>query len=421
LLKKRFNLFAWILYDFANSPYSTIMTTLIFPIFFIEKIAVGKWGLVMWALLYGGCEVVSAVFSPPLGAMSDLLNKRKPFLVFFTVVAVAGTALTFTLSKGEVFKAVIFFGIAQLGFSLANVFYNSMLAEVSDEKRRETVSGMGWGAGYIGGMLFMIMMLGLGGTGSPAFQEKSFLLTAVWYLVFSIPVFCFFEKVKTRTQEKPPLSPFAKGGTAEAGFAKGGTVRESYLETLTTIKRMAEHKPLFYFLLASFFFNDGVNSAILFGGIFLRKGFNMDDASLFKAFIVFNLVAAVGAWILGPLADRFSSKKTLFMMMWLWVICLIALPFLANNMALMAIASLVGILIGGTQSVLRGYLSKLAPRDAQGEWFGFYTLMGKAASLIGPLLFGLFYGHFQDIKLSAVSLVPLFFLGGFFLRKVKTS
>jgi MFS transporter, UMF1 family len=376
------------------------MTTLIFPIFFIEKITAGKWGLVLWAVLYGGSEIVSALFSPLLGAVSDSLNKRKPFLVFFTLMAAAGTALTFTLSNGEVVKAVIFFTIAQLGFSLANVFYNSMLAEVSEERRRETVSGMGWGAGYLGGMLFMVMMLGVGEIGSQSFQEKSFLYTAIWYLIFSIPIFCFFE-----------------AGTIIPGKF---SVRKGYLETLDTIKKIAGRKNLLYFMIASFFFNDGVNSAILFGGIFLRKGFNMDDSSLFMAFIVFNLIAAVGALVLGPVADRITSKKALFLMMWLWFICLTAIPFAENKLILMTIASVVGILIGGTQSVLRGYLSVLAPKEAQGEWFGFYTLMGKAASLFGPLLFGLFYGQIGNIRLSALSLLPLFALGGLFLRNIQS-
>lgn len=398
-MKKKFNLTAWILYDFANSPYSTIMTTLIFPVFFTEKIAPGAWGLMGWAILYGGCEVASAVFSPPLGAMSDLMNRRKRFLVFFTLMGVAGTAMTFTLSEGGLLRAVMFFFTAQMGFSLANVFYNSMLAEVSDEKRRETVSGLGWGAGYLGGMLFMVMMLLLFDMGSPGFQRMSFLATAAWYLAFSVPIFFFFEN----------------GQASEANVS----VKKSYREVAETVKKMSRHKPLFFFLLSSFFFNDGVNSAILFGGIFLRKGYGFGDELLFKAFIAFNLIAALGAWILGPIADRLTSRRTLFFMMWLWIACLGALPLLAAKGALMAVASLVGILIGGTQSVLRGYLSKLAPAGAQGEWFGFFTLMGKAAALVGPLLFGLFYGWVGDIRLSAVSLIPLFLIAGFFLRKVE--
>lgn len=375
------------------------MTTLIFPVFFTESIVPGKWGLTAWAILYGGCEVLSAVFSPPLGAMSDLVNRRRRFLVFFTLTAVAGTALTCTLSHGDMFRAVLFFSIAQLGFSLANVFYNSMLAGISGPEKRETVSGLGWGAGYFGGMLFMIMTLLIMDMDSPAFQRNSFLFTAVWYILFSVPIFFFFE-----------------GGPATGTNI---SLKASYSEVIGTIRKMSGNKPLFYFLLAGFFFNDGVNSAILFGGIFLRKGYGFDDESLFKAFIAFNLIAAAGAWIIGPLADRLSSKRTLFIMMWAWIISLCLLPVLSGKAMLMAIASVVGILIGGTQSVLRGYLSKLAPAEAQGEWFGFYTLMGKAAALAGPLLFGLFYGYFQDIKLSALSLIPLFLLAGIFLKKVE--
>ncbi|MCX7830906.1 MAG: MFS transporter, partial [Acidobacteria bacterium] len=387
------------LYDFANSPYSTIMTTLIFPIFFMEKIVSGKWALLYWALLYGGSEIASAFLSPPLGAMSDILGRKKRFLTLFALLSITATFFCSTLSGGDLAEAVIFFSAAQIGFALSNVFYNSLLNQISDVKNRETISGFGWGMGYLGGMLFMAFILLLFDLKSPSFEQKTILWNSVWYLVFSIPVFFFIEK------EAPVKRKFA--------------LKESYQEVLNTIKTIKDHKTLFYFMISAFFFNDAVNSAILFGGIFLKKGFGFDFEKLFVSFILFNLIAALGAFILGPVADKITSKRALFLMIFLWCLSIILILLAKGAIFLIMLASLVGILIGATQSVLRGYLSKLAPVESQGEWFGFYSLMGKAASLIGPLLFGVFYGLTNNVKISALSLLPLFLLAAYFLKKVE--
>jgi UMF1 family MFS transporter len=365
----------------------------------MEKIVSGKWALLYWALLYGGSEILSAILSPPLGAMSDILGRKKRFLTLFALFAVIGTYLSSTLSEGDVVKAVIFFSISQIGFSLSNVFYNSLLYKISDYKNRESVSGFGWGMGYIGGMLFMVLVLFVLNMKSTSFEKETIVLNSLWYLLFSIPVFFFIEE-NSRTTGK-------------------FLFKESYKEVLTTLRTIKNHKNLLYFMISAFFFNDAVNSAILFGGIFLKKGFNFDFEKLFVSFILFNLIAALGAFILGPVADKITSRKTLFLMIFLWCFAIIVIYFAKSAFVLLLLASLVGILIGSTQSVLRGYLSKLAPLESQGEWFGFYSLMGKAASLIGPLLFGLIYGSTNNIKLSSFSLLPLFLLAGYFLNKVE--
>ncbi len=399
MLKRRYNILSWAFYDFANSPYSTVMTTLIFPIFFMEKIVSGKWAFLFWALLYGGGEIISALLSPPLGAMSDILGRKKRFLMVFALISIMGTYFCSTLKEGELLYAVIFFSMAQIGFSLSNVFYNSLLKDISETKNRETISGFGWGMGYIGGMLFMLLILFMMDLKSSFFEKKTIVINSLWFFFFSIPVFFFFEK--------------------NVPSPKDFVLRESYNEVFKTLKSIKEKKDLLYFMISAFFFNDAVNSAILFGGIFLKNGFGFNFEKLFVSFILFNFIAAIGAFILGTVADKITSKRALFLFVFLWFFAIILIPFVKNSIFLVFIASLVGILIGSTQTVLRGYLSKLAPENSQGEWFGFYSLMGKAASLFGPLLFGIFRGITDNIKLSALSLLPLFFLAALFLRKVE--
>lgn len=398
--KRSYNLISWVFYDFANSPYSTIMTTLIFPIFFMESIVSTKWAMLIWAILYGGSEIFAAIFSPLMGALSDILRRRKIFVIAFSLLSIFGTLLTATLQKGDILKAFFFFFLAQIGFSLSLVFYNSLLEQISELEKREWVSGFGWGMGYLGGMTFMALMIFFSSFESQKFIKLNFLYTALWYLIFSFPIFFFFEKRISLKVDKVLF-------------------RDAYKEVIKTIKKLKDHKNLFLFILASFFLNDGVNSAILFGGIYLRKIYNFDLKNLYLFFIAFNLIAAVGAFLIGFLADKIGSKKTLNIITFLWIISIIFLPFLENLYYLLSVASLIGILIGGTQSVLRGFLSTLAPSSSQGEWFGFYSLVGKAASLFGPLLFGATYGISENLKLSALSLIPLFLLGYFFLVYVQ--
>lgn len=398
-MKLNKNVIIWALYDFANSPYSTIMSTLVFPIYFIEKVAKNDYSILLWAILYGMSEIISALISPPLGALSDITKRKKIFLLSFALLAILGTISCASISQGEIGKAYLSFFFAQLGFSLSLIFYNALIEQISLESERETISGLGWGMGYFGGMFFLILVLIFFDFEAQRFEKNVILFTAFWYFFFSLP-FLFFE-------EK------GEGKRLKLDF------KESYKEVLNTIKNIKNYQNLLYFMIASFLLNDGVNSAILFGGIFLKVVYGFSFYWLLISFIIFNLIAALGSFVLGPVADKISSKRALSMYSLLWIILLMLIFFLKNKVLLLFTVSLIGILIGTTQSVLRGYLSKLAPKEYLGEWFGFYSLSNKASSLFGPLLFGISHTLTQDLKLSILVLIPLFAISNLLLGKIK--
>jgi UMF1 family MFS transporter len=394
----------WSLYDFANSPYSTIMTTLGFPLFFLAVVVPGRTGPLMWGLLYGVSEVVAAALSPGLGAWSDQWNRRKPFLISFSLMAIGGTALCSLLGQGDWLLAWVFFGLANVGFACANVFYNALLVDVAPPGRTETVSGIGWGTGYLGGLLGMILAIPLykAGVGVDNIHNVhlSFLLVAAVFLLFSIPIFLLRER------------------TAATIPATGGLIA-AYRRVWETLRAIRRFRNLFWFLLANFFFNDGLNTVILFAGAYGKEILHLATTQIFLLFVYLQIVAAVGAYLVGWVADWFGSRRTLLVLVGSWVFLTVGLASVQSYPQFVAVACMAGFLLGPTQSVARGFLSRLAPKDMEGEFYGFFGMAGKVAALIGPVLFGGVSSLTGSMRLGALSMIPMFGLGWLFLWKVK--
>ena len=394
---------AWSLYDFANSPYSVIMTTIGFPLFFLGIVAPSASGPFLWGLLYGISEVIAAVLSPGLGALSDQFGRRKPFLIAFALITISGTALCYFLGPGALWKTFVFFGLANVGFACANVFYNALLQEVAPPGKMETVSGIGWGTGYVGGLLAMVLAMPLyeGGIGieNIANVRLSFLLVAGFFLAFSMPIFLLKERGTPRR------------GTIGLGHA--------YRSVWNTLKAARRYGNMFRYLVAAFFFNDGLNTVILFAGAYAKTVLNLDFKDIFLLFIYLQIVAAIGAYGLGWVADRLGSRRVLLVLVGTWVVLCIGLSVVQTYHQFIAGACVAGILLGATQAIARGYLAKLAPDEMEGEFFGFYSLAGKFAALVGPVLFGAVTSLTGQMRLGALAMVPLFLLGFFFLWSVK--
>lgn len=395
---------AWSLYDFANSPYSTLMTTIGFPLFFMAVVAPGPSGALWWGLLYGSSEVVSAALSPGLGAWSDRVGRRKPFLITFSLQCVAGTALCAFLGPGSLFWAWVFFGLANVGFACANVFYNALLVEVAPQEKRDTVSGIGWGTGYVGGLLGMLLAIPLykegAGLDNIANVHLSFVLVAGFFFLFALPIYFLRER-------------------AAAGTASGGGLAAAYGQVWRTLRAIRSYRNLFFYLLANFFFNDGLNTVIIFAGSYAKSVLGFADKDVFLLFLYLNVVAAVGAYALGWLADRYGSRRILLVLVAVWALLSGGMAVSQTKLQFVVGAGIAGLMLGATQSVARGYLAKLTPRDMAGEFFGFFGMAGKVAALVGPVLFGGASRLTGSMRAGALALIPLFALGWLFLWRVK--
>ena len=388
---------AWSLYDFANSPYSTIMTTVGFPIYFTEVIAPGVGGVLGWGMLYGVSMAIAALLAPTLGAWSDNVGRRKPFLVGFTALAIAGTALCSLIGQGQVALAWLLFGMANIGFGCSIIFYNAMIVEVSPPDRLPTVSGIGWATGYIGGIVGLLLALPFflgAATGAEADGFRtSFLLVAAIFAVFALPLLITREKGIVRAD----------------GLGKG--LAEGYRRVFTTLRKAKAHRAFFLFVIAYFFINDALTTIIIFAGPYARSLFHTETKRVLLLFILLNVIAAVGALLLGEVAERFGTLRTLIALAASWCLLVSVLAVVRSEHGFFLLAGVAGLLIGSTQAVARAIAAKLAPDGSEGEFFGFFALAGKFSAVAGPVVFGSAVFASGTMRAGAWSTLPFFLVG----------
>lgn len=399
---------SWCLFDFANSSYTTLIITVAFSVYFQEAVvnAADNTGDRLWGLANFMAMAVVALTSPVMGALADFTGRKKFLLVVTTLQTVVATALLFFVGPGHVAWAMGLYVIATIGFESGYVFYNSFLPEISTPSTIGRVSGWAWGVGYIGGL----SALGLcypwiaselknptGGLIGSAVRDRqvSFVMVAVFYLVFALPAFRWL-------REAPAQGRMDR----TAAYAVIG-----FRRVAQTLRHLRTFRETGKFVLASLFFNDGITTIISFSAIYATRTFGFASAEVTQLFFVLNVVAFPGALLSGYLADRIGAKRTLVLSLWLWI-AVVVTGFLAESRALFwLMASGAAIGMGSTQAVSRSFMAQISPPEREAEFFGFYVLSGKFASIFGPLLFGLISSYTGSQRLAVLSLLPLFVVG----------
>jgi UMF1 family MFS transporter len=404
-------IWAWALFDFANSPFTTLVVTFIYATYFTQSAAGGAdRGTVLWSRGVTITGIVVAILSPILGAVADRGGFRKLFLVLTTVVCVAGTAALYWIVPERVVAALACFVIANVAFETAEVFYNAFLPDVAPPERIGRVSGIGWGLGYAGGLLALVVALvalvqpetpwlGFAKEGGENIRATN-LLVALWFLVFSVPTFAILHEDKSKVSQG------------------GQVVRDAYRQLRDTFVEIRRYRQIVRLLIARLFYNDGLITVFAFGGIYAAGtfGFTFEEILIFG--IVLNVAAGAGAFALGFVDDKLGGKRTINISLWGLIVAAL-LAVLAPNKALFWVAGIgVGIFAGPNQSASRSLLGRFVPPDKENEFFGFFAFSGKATAFLGPFLLGLLTQAFGSQRAGVSVVVLLLALGLFLLRGV---
>lgn len=405
-MKSKSQIFYWALFDFANTAFSVIVVTVIYSKYFSNYVAGGKkW---LWGLAVSISMIIAAMLSPPLGAVADVSRNRKRFLLTFTLVSVICTALMFYIHKGDVFWGAVLFIFANIGFEAGLVFYDAFLPNLTDKKNFGRVSGYGFAMGYIGALaVLLIVMLLLPSQSSPDYYfyiRLSFVVAAVFFLFFSIPLFLFVSE--------PKIKLTVKGSAFKTGMKKSS-------ETLKALFYHRTYPSISRFLLAFFLYNDAIITIIAFASIFASNILKMSDDQVIYFFVIVQSTAVLGSFIFGIVSDHIGPKKTITITLIIWLGVIFGAYFVQTVFQFYLVGLSAGAAIGSSQSCSRSLMALLTPKEREAEFFGFYDgLFGKSSAVIGPL----FYGIVSDLsneRIAALAIGIFFLVGLILLQKVE--
>ncbi len=401
------SIWSWALYDFANSPFTTLLVTFIYPVFFAQVVVGDEIeGTAIWSRAVTLTAVIVAALSPILGALADRGGLRKEFLLTATIACIGGTSALYFIGSGQVFQAFLWFVIANTAFEMGMVFYNAYLPDIAPPERIGRISGYGWGLGYAGGLLALVLALvafvqpevpwfGFSKEAGENIRATN-VLVAVWFAVFSLPIFFF-----VRDDKDDPVK-------------LGEVVGETFSRLAETWRELGRYRQIVRFLVARLIYNDGLVTIFAFGGIYAAGtfGFEIQDILIFG--IVLNLTSGLGAAAFGFLDDKVGGKRTLQITL-VGLIFSTLLAVLAPTRFWFWVSGIVtGIFVGPNQAASRSLMGRLVPDDKENEFFGFFAFSGKLTAFLGPLMLGILTQAF-DSQRAGISIVLVLFVVGLVL------
>jgi UMF1 family MFS transporter len=408
-LKDR-QVFSWALYDWANSAFATTVMAGFFPVFFQKFWSTGVASTETTSRLgyaNAAAGLVIALLAPVLGAIGDRGGRRKQFLMAWTLLGVGATGALYFVGQGEWLPAAVLFVLGTMGFNGGVVFCDSLLLDVAKPGELDRVSAFGYSLGYLGGgLLFLVNVLMVQHPGwfglADASQavRVSFVTVAVWWLVFTIPLMRGVQE----HQRGPHLSFF---DATRVGFRELGA----------TIAHVRQYRTIVMFLVAYWFYIDGVNTIIKMA-VNYGVSLGLDTGSLLTALLVTQFVGFPAALFFGYLGDRIGPKRGILIGLAVYAGITVYAYFLDSVGEFYALAVTVGLVQGGVQSLSRSLFGRLVPDGKNAEFFGFFNMMGKFATVLGPLLIAVVAGITHNERASIISLVLLFVVGGALLWRV---
>ena len=389
---------AWASFDFAMSSFSGIMVTFVFPIYFRNVIVTNGHGDAYWGFTLSASMLLVALFTPLLGAMADVLRNKKMFLAFFAWTTIACTVLLYFMQPGMVALAAVLFILANVGYEGGTVFYDAFLPEITTPEMFGRISGLGYAFGYFGSLVILLINL-------PFFEtspKATFLVTAGFFAIFSIPIFLIVPEHRRK-----------------AGLSFPKLVQRGFGQLAATFGHIREYKDVARFLVAFFIYNDAILTVILFSGIFAKSTLNFGMTELAIWFAMVQVVAVIGSVLFGKFADNSGPKRAITITLVIWIAVVTAAFFITTDVQFFILGAVAGTALGSSQACSRGLMALLTPPEHAAEFFGFYDgFCGKASAVIGPVIFGLLSDWFGSQRPAIWALAVFFIVGLILLRRV---
>ena len=361
-----------------------------------------------WGNIVGIAGVVIAILAPILGAIADQSGRRKPWLISFTLLCVVSSAMLWTVTpdQSQFWTAALWVGLGTLGAEFAFIFYNSMLPDLARPERTGRWSGWAWGLGYVGGIASLVVALyGFIEADGTFFNldrdaaehvRATFVLVAVWYLVFALPAFFFI-----------PDRP-------STGLSLGAATRAGLVQLKESIAHVRQYRDIVRFLVARMLYTDGLATIFTFGGVYAAGTFNMSPTEVLQFAIALNVTAGLGALGFAWIDDALGGRNTILLSLVGLGCSAFAILVVDGATAFWIWGMILGIFVGPLQSASRSHLARVAPPHLQTQMFGLFAFSGKATAFAGPLLVG-WVTSVTDSQRWGMSTILLFLLIGFVL------
>jgi UMF1 family MFS transporter len=413
LSRKYQEVWSWALYDWANSAFATTVMAGFFPVFFKKywndavPVTVSTFRL---SLISSIASIVVALMSPVIGAIADQGGVRKKFLLFFATLGVVATGGLFFVQAGKWQIAAFLYIFALVGFSGGNVFYDSLLIDVTKGRKVDWVSSLGYSLGYLGGgLLFAVNVMmtlwphAFGLKGSEEAVQISFLMVAVWWGFFSIPLFLFVKEEGGRNHS-PSYKEIAQG----------------IHQLFETLRKIRLHQNAAIFLIAYFFYIDGVYTVIRMA-VDYGLSIGLEYQSLIVALLITQFVGFPFAIFFGKIGEKWGAKLGIYLSLTCYLGVTVGSAFIQKAWHFYVLAAMIGLAQGGVQALSRSLFTRLVPDRQSGEFFGFYNMWGKYAAILGPLLVGVVSFGTGEPRLSVLSIALLLLIGMILLAKVRVA
>ncbi|GGY60582.1 MFS transporter [Marinobacter zhanjiangensis] len=376
-------LWSWALYDWANSAFFAIILTFVFARYFSQSVIQDDVaGTEAWGNIVGLSGVAVAILAPILGAIADQNGRRKPWFIGFTLLCVFATAMLWFVApgSGDLWFAAFWVSLGILGAECAFIFYNAMLPDLASPARVGRWSGWAWGLGYLGGVTCLVVALfgfiegdtdwlGLD-RDNLEHVRATFVLVAVWFLVFSLPSFFLIPDRPSR------------------GLSLASSVRAGLAQLADSIRQVRKYRIIVRFLIARMLYTDGLATIFTFGGVYAAGTFGMDQTQVLQFAIALNVTSGVGALAFSWVDDAIGGRNTVLLSLIGLTLSAVAILVATDALWFWVFGMTLGIFVGPLQSASRSYMARVAPPHLQTQMFGLFAFSGKATAFMGPLLVG---------------------------------